>query len=97
MLGRVAEVASGRPLDVFIKERLLDKIGMGDTAFWYREPDRDLAAVAMSQYLGDDEAILSQTLREGVYGALVPPVVGSHLAERRATGETALNPEATGR
>lgn len=34
VLGRVAEVVSGQPLDCFVQERLLDRIGMNDTAFW---------------------------------------------------------------
>ncbi len=34
VLGRVAEVVSGMPLDRFMRERLFDRIGMKDTAFW---------------------------------------------------------------
>jgi CubicO group peptidase (beta-lactamase class C family) len=33
VLGRVIEIVSGQPLDVFLKERVLDPLGMTDTAF----------------------------------------------------------------
>ena len=34
VLGRVIEVASGQPLDVFLKERIFDPLGMTETDFW---------------------------------------------------------------
>ncbi|MCB2106076.1 MAG: beta-lactamase family protein, partial [Rhodobacteraceae bacterium] len=39
VLGRVAEVASGQPLDQLIKARVLDKIGMTGTGFWISPDD----------------------------------------------------------
>jgi CubicO group peptidase (beta-lactamase class C family) len=33
VLGRVIEVVSGQPLDVFVRERILDPLGMEDTGF----------------------------------------------------------------
>jgi CubicO group peptidase (beta-lactamase class C family) len=44
VLGRVVEVLSGQPLDVFLKERILDPLGMQDTAFGHADPGR-LAAL----------------------------------------------------
>ncbi|MBL8628750.1 MAG: beta-lactamase family protein [Rhodospirillaceae bacterium] len=39
VLGRVAEVASGQKLNLFLKNRLFDKIGMTGTDFWVKDPD----------------------------------------------------------
>jgi len=44
VLGRVIEVISGQPLDVFLKERVLDPLGMHDTGFGDADPHR-LAAL----------------------------------------------------
>src|SRR3954447_10522068 len=38
VLGRVVEVLSGQPLDVFFKERIFDPLGMPDTAFGGPDP-----------------------------------------------------------
>lgn len=40
VLGRVVEVASGRSLDAFLAEEILDPLGMTDTAFWTDDSDR---------------------------------------------------------
>jgi CubicO group peptidase (beta-lactamase class C family) len=40
VLGRVIEVVSGKSLYQFEKERLLDPLGMKDTAFYVTEPDK---------------------------------------------------------
>jgi CubicO group peptidase (beta-lactamase class C family) len=34
VLGRLIEIWSGRPLDVFMKERIFDPLGMSDTEWW---------------------------------------------------------------
>jgi CubicO group peptidase (beta-lactamase class C family) len=39
VLGRVVEVVSGQPLDVFMKERIFDPLGMDDTGFFAPEAD----------------------------------------------------------
>jgi CubicO group peptidase (beta-lactamase class C family) len=39
VLGRVAEVAAGQPLDAVIKTRVLDKVGMRSTGFWITPED----------------------------------------------------------
>jgi len=41
VLGRVIEIVSGRPLDVFLRENILDPLGMVDTEFWVPEDKRD--------------------------------------------------------
>ena len=40
ILGRVVEVASGQAFDAFVEERILDPLGMDDTAFWVPEEKR---------------------------------------------------------
>jgi CubicO group peptidase (beta-lactamase class C family) len=40
VLGRVVEVASGKPLDAFIKARILDPLGMVDTGFHVPEAEQ---------------------------------------------------------
>ena len=40
ILGRVVEVASGQAFDAFVEERILDPLGMDDTAFWVSEEKR---------------------------------------------------------
>jgi CubicO group peptidase (beta-lactamase class C family) len=44
VLGRVAEVAAGKPFDAFLRERLTQRIGMADTDFHVREGDPDRLA-----------------------------------------------------
>ncbi|MDX2224421.1 MAG: serine hydrolase domain-containing protein, partial [Rhodospirillaceae bacterium] len=44
VLGRVAEVAAGKPFDVFLRERLTQRIGMADTDFHVRPGDADRLA-----------------------------------------------------
>ena len=43
--------------------------GLANTHF-FLDPKQELAAVAMSQYLGPDEPNLAVLLRKGVYAAL---------------------------
>jgi len=50
VLGRVAEVVSGQPFNVFLKNRLLDKIGMSATDFWVTDPD------LLAEVYGPDES-----------------------------------------
>jgi len=40
VLGRLIEVLSGQPLDVFLRERIFTPLGMTDTAFSATDPDR---------------------------------------------------------
>ena len=41
VLGRIVEVVSGQSLDVFLRERILDPLGMNDTEFWVPEDKQD--------------------------------------------------------
>ncbi|MEX5719785.1 serine hydrolase domain-containing protein [Geodermatophilus maliterrae] len=45
VLGRLVEVVSGQPLDVFFEERIFRPLGMTDTSFGLREDD-DVASLA---------------------------------------------------
>ncbi len=50
--GRIAEIVTGRPFDVFMQERLLDPLGMKDTTF---HPGAKLRArIARTYKTGDD-------------------------------------------
>ena len=40
VLGRLVEVLSGKPLDVFLEERVFAPLGMRDTGFWVRPEQR---------------------------------------------------------
>ncbi|MFI7600479.1 serine hydrolase domain-containing protein [Actinoplanes sp. NPDC049681] len=44
VLGRLVEVVSGRRLDEFVAERILEPLGMTDTRWWVDEPDADRLA-----------------------------------------------------
>ena len=46
ILGRYIEAVEGKPLDVVMRERVFDKLGMDDTDFWVRNPE-DRGRVAM--------------------------------------------------
>ncbi len=56
VLGRVAEVAAGQPLDEFMKTHLYGKLGIKDTGFWTKQPER-VAAV----YTTDTSGKIVQT------------------------------------
>ena len=53
ILGRYIEAIEGKPLDVVMRDRLFDKLGMDDTEFWIRKSD-DLDRVALV-YIRDKE------------------------------------------
>jgi len=72
VLGRIIEVISGQPLDVFLKERILDPLAMTDTAFsvpadkrdrfaelYYRNPGTGKAAKMPSPNLREQPEMLS--------------------------------------
>ena len=46
ILGRYIEAIEGKPLDVVMRERIFDKLGMKDTEFWIRKRE-DLDRVAL--------------------------------------------------
>lgn len=44
VLGRYIEAVSGKPLDLFLRERLFQPLGMNDTDFWVPGPKQDRLA-----------------------------------------------------
>ena len=53
VLGRLIEIWSGQALDVFLKERIFDPLGMRDTAFWCPEEKQERLAMLYLYFLGD--------------------------------------------
>jgi CubicO group peptidase (beta-lactamase class C family) len=51
VVGRIVEVASGRSLDEFLRERIFDPLGMRDTAFWVDEARHERLAGLYTGYL----------------------------------------------
>lgn len=72
--GRIAEIVSGKPFDVFLQERLLDPLGMKDTTF---HPDDRLRARIAKSYKTVEEG-------EGLVAAY-NPFVTSDATVRRMT------------
>jgi CubicO group peptidase (beta-lactamase class C family) len=68
VLGRLIEVVSGQSLDVFIRERILEPLGMTDTRWWVDSPDADRLAALYAYYEG--QAVRYDALGES---ALAPP------------------------
>lgn len=54
VLGRVVEIVSGKSLGTFFKERILDPLGMTDTAFYVTDPAKQ---PRIAEPLPDDRAI----------------------------------------
>ncbi|MCU1594326.1 MAG: beta-lactamase [Frankiales bacterium] len=59
VLGRLVEVVSGQPLDVFVRERILEPLGMTDTIWGNADPTRIAALYA---------AVNGQAMRYDVLG-----------------------------
>ena len=53
VLARLIEIWSGQPLDVFLKERVLEPLGMFDTDFWCSEEKQDRLAMLYLNYGGE--------------------------------------------
>jgi CubicO group peptidase (beta-lactamase class C family) len=53
VLGRLIEIWSGQTLDVFLKERIFDPLGMHDTAFWCPQDKQDRLAMLYVYLFGD--------------------------------------------
>ena len=70
VLGRVVEVASGQPLDVFLRERILEPLGMVDTGFHAPEADHDRLAAL---YGAHPQTGLATRLDAAGEGAKHPP------------------------
>jgi CubicO group peptidase (beta-lactamase class C family) len=50
VLGRLVEVVSGKPLDLFFRERIFEPLGMKDTYFYPPDPKIDRLATAYTYY-----------------------------------------------
>jgi CubicO group peptidase (beta-lactamase class C family) len=53
VLGRLIELWSGQPLDVFFRERLLDPLGMYDTEWWCPPEKQDRLSMLYVPSMGD--------------------------------------------
>lgn len=53
VVGRVVEVLSGQPLDAFLRSRILDPLGMSETAFSVPDGARDRFAALYTPLAGD--------------------------------------------
>jgi CubicO group peptidase (beta-lactamase class C family) len=89
VLGRVIEVISGQPLDVFFKERILDPLGMTETDFVASDPRR-LAALygpglVRNERMGSGALRPPATLSGG--GGLVSTAADYHRFTRMLLGE----------
>ncbi|MEM1295100.1 MAG: serine hydrolase domain-containing protein, partial [Verrucomicrobiota bacterium] len=49
ILGRYVEAVSKKPLDVFVRERIFEPLGMNDTDFWVPDPKQDRLAELYKQ------------------------------------------------
>lgn len=70
VLGRVLEVVSGKPLDVLMRERLLDPLGMHDTTWHVPEPNHSRLARLYGAHPATRQAIPLDPMGAA---ALTPP------------------------
>jgi CubicO group peptidase (beta-lactamase class C family) len=93
VLGRVVEVISGQPLDAFFQERIFGPLGMTDTAFTARAPER-LAALYGPGLVRNDvmgaRALERQALLSGG-GGLVSTAADYHRFTSMLLGEGELD------
>jgi CubicO group peptidase (beta-lactamase class C family) len=68
VLGRLIEIWSGQPLDVFLRERLIGPLGMHDTEWWCPPEKQDRLAMLYVPVNGD-----SLPYEEWAKGATHPP------------------------
>lgn len=61
VLGRLVEVWSGRPFDVFVEERILGPLGMTDTGFWVEPEDQGRLA---TMYRASDSGLQAYEIEE---------------------------------
>ncbi|HVV43416.1 MAG TPA: serine hydrolase domain-containing protein [Nitrobacter sp.] len=94
ILGRVIEIVSGKSLYQFEKERLLDPLGMVDTAFYVHDPAKyKLVAAPMPKdsdfhvgYIGD--AVTPHRREAGTGGMVSTPADFSRFVQMVANGGT---------
>lgn len=73
VLGRIAEVVSGQPLDEFLSERLLKPLGMEDTGFWVPPGKIDRLARAYGP-AGDERLADLTSTWQAEYGTFDRPI-----------------------
>ena len=81
-LGRVVEVASGKPFAEFMQQRLFDPLGMTHTTFWPTEEQKK--HLATSYVLNAQTGKLQETVISYLYGGAItdaarPPLGGAGL------------------
>jgi CubicO group peptidase (beta-lactamase class C family) len=72
VLGRLIEIWSGQPLDVFMKERIFDPLGMADTEWWC--PEEKLERLAMLYTPAKGECVPAEAVARAATRA--PRVLG---------------------
>jgi CubicO group peptidase (beta-lactamase class C family) len=65
VLGRVVEVISGQSLDVFLRERIFEPLGMDDTGFFVPEAERDRLAALYTRNPGDGRTLRIDAMGRG--------------------------------
>lgn len=108
VLGRLIEIWSGQPLDVFLQERVLEPLGMVDTGFWVEPARQDRLTTVYSSSersalqpieIEDVPFTVRPTLLEGAVGLVstVPDFLrfGSMLANGGEAGGVRLLQEST--
>jgi CubicO group peptidase (beta-lactamase class C family) len=63
VLGRIIEVVSGQPLDLFVEERITKPLGMESTGFYMREPDVGRLAQPQANASGERPAMPDPTVK----------------------------------
>jgi len=63
VLGRLIEIWSGQPLDVFLHERILGPLGMNDTTWWCSEDKQDRLAMLYVPHEG--KAVAHESFAKG--------------------------------
>jgi CubicO group peptidase (beta-lactamase class C family) len=66
VLGRLVEVLSGQPLDVFFSERIFGPLGMKDTAFWCPEDRQGRLAALYTSAPGRTQTVRAEGLGQRV-------------------------------
>ena len=70
VLGRLVEVVSGEPLDMFLKEHIFDPLGMEDTGFFVPEAKHD-RFVSLYQFTPESKMVLMESAADS---SLTQPV-----------------------
>jgi CubicO group peptidase (beta-lactamase class C family) len=80
VLGRVVEVVSGTTLDRFFAERILEPLGMTDTAFWVDDADAERLAALYAAVPGMRQAVRYDAMGDAIRTRPAAPSGGGGLA-----------------